>query len=107
MTDGWSPAIAFGDKTSLVIKVTTRSGLGQKQPTGAQIDLQGAATRRRESLSPALLHLLHPRPDQLALQPKHDCLVPLVDGDAQHRGPGTRSFTHGIAHAKAIATEKD
>jgi hypothetical protein len=30
-----APPAEFGDKTSLVIKVTTRSGLGQKQPTGS------------------------------------------------------------------------
>ena len=29
-----SPPAEFGDKTSLVIKVTTRSGLGQKEPQG-------------------------------------------------------------------------
>src|SRR5450755_1864478 len=29
-----APPAEFGDKTSLVIKVTTRSGLGQKEPTG-------------------------------------------------------------------------
>ena len=31
---GAQPA-EYGDKTSLVIKVTTRSGLGQTQPTGS------------------------------------------------------------------------
>jgi hypothetical protein len=30
-----APPAEFGDKTSLVIKVTTRSGLGTKQPTGS------------------------------------------------------------------------
>src|SRR5467141_3019254 len=30
-----APPAEFGDKTSLVIKVTTRSGLGQTQPTGS------------------------------------------------------------------------
>ncbi len=30
-----APPAEFGDKTSLVIKVTTRSGLGQKEPTGS------------------------------------------------------------------------
>ena len=30
-----APPAEFGDKTSLVIKVTTRSGLGVKQPTGS------------------------------------------------------------------------
>jgi len=30
-----APAAEYGDKTSLVIKVTTRSGLGQTQPTGS------------------------------------------------------------------------
>src|SRR5271169_6299410 len=30
-----SPPAEFGDKTSLVIKVTTRSGLGQKEPKGS------------------------------------------------------------------------
>jgi Carboxypeptidase regulatory-like domain len=30
-----SPPAEFGDKTSLVIKVTTRSGLGQKEPQGS------------------------------------------------------------------------
>src|SRR5262245_4960223 len=30
-----APPAEYGDKTSLVIKVTTRSGLGQKQPTGS------------------------------------------------------------------------
>lgn len=30
-----APPAEFGDKTSLVIKVTTRSGLGQKQPAGS------------------------------------------------------------------------
>ena len=30
-----SPPAEYGDKTSLVIKVTTRSGLGQTQPTGS------------------------------------------------------------------------
>jgi hypothetical protein len=30
-----APPAEFGDKTSLVIKVTTRSGLGQKRPTGS------------------------------------------------------------------------
>ena len=29
-----APPAEYGDKTSLVINVTTRSGLGQKQPTG-------------------------------------------------------------------------
>jgi len=30
-----APPAEYGDKTSLVIKVTTRSGLGQKEPTGS------------------------------------------------------------------------
>jgi hypothetical protein len=30
-----APPAEFGDKTSLIIKVTTRSGLGQTQPTGS------------------------------------------------------------------------
>lgn len=30
-----APPAEYGDKTSLVIKVTTRSGLGQKKPTGS------------------------------------------------------------------------
>src|SRR6266705_401281 len=30
-----APPAEYGDKTSLVIKVTTRSGLGEKQPTGS------------------------------------------------------------------------
>jgi hypothetical protein len=30
-----APPAEFGDKTSLVIKVTTRSGLGQKHPREA------------------------------------------------------------------------
>jgi hypothetical protein len=30
-----APTAEFGDKTSLIIKVTTRSGLGQKQPLGS------------------------------------------------------------------------
>src|SRR5262249_44107212 len=32
---GGAPPAEFGDKTSLVIKVTTRSGLGQTKPTGS------------------------------------------------------------------------
>lgn len=32
---GGAPPAEYGEKTSLVIKVTTRSGLGQKQPTGS------------------------------------------------------------------------
>ena len=32
---GGAPPAEFGDKTSLVIKVTTRSGLGQSKPTGS------------------------------------------------------------------------
>jgi hypothetical protein len=42
-----APPAEFGDKTSLVIKVTTRSGLGQTQPTGSvttSYGLFGSAT---------------------------------------------------------------
>src|SRR5439155_22652591 len=37
-----APPAEFGDKTSLVIKVTTRSGLAQKQPTGSLTSSYGS-----------------------------------------------------------------
>src|SRR6266853_856 len=37
-----APPAEYGDKTSLVIKVTTRSGLGQKQPTGSVTSSYGS-----------------------------------------------------------------
>ena len=41
-----APPAEYGDKTCLVIKVTTRSGLGQKQPTGIVTRLANAMLRR-------------------------------------------------------------
>ena len=37
-----APPAEFGDKTSLVVKVTTRSGLGQTQPTGSVTSSYGS-----------------------------------------------------------------
>ena len=47
-----APPAEYGDKTSLVIKVTTRSGLGQTQPTGSVTTSYGSfgsVTARRKS----------------------------------------------------------
>jgi len=46
-----APPAEYGDKTSLVVKVTTRSGLGQTQPTGSVTTSYGSvwlSDRRRE-----------------------------------------------------------
>ncbi|MEO8131191.1 MAG: TonB-dependent receptor, partial [Bryobacteraceae bacterium] len=37
-----TPAAEFGDKTSLVVSATTRSGLGQKKPTGSLVTQYGS-----------------------------------------------------------------